>query len=80
MAKYRIGQRVKILEGQKTDGRFNKGKIVGLQFHQNAAYLGYRTEAEYLARFTVPEYKVAYVDCVTDRAHTEWFQEKDLEK
>jgi len=37
-------------------------------------------EREYLQRFTVPRYKIAYIDCVTKRACTEWFSANELEK
>jgi len=73
-------QKVKILKDQKSDGRFNSGTIVGIEMTQDAYYLGYINEREYVARFTVPRYKVAYVDCFTNRAQTEWFDEKHLEK
>lgn len=75
----RFKQKVKILSSLKTDGRYNYGKIVGIELLQDGYYLGYTSEKEYLARFTVPKYKVAYVDCATKNACTEWFLEKDIE-
>jgi hypothetical protein len=73
-------QKVKIIKHRKIDGRYNYGTIVGIEMIQDACYLGYRNEKEYVARFTVPRYKVAYVDCFTTRAQTEWFDKKELEK
>lgn len=80
MSTYRLGQRVKILTSEKTDGRFNCGKIVGIVMTQNGFYLGYMNEKEFLARFTIPEYVVAYIDCVTERACTDRFTHSQLER
>lgn len=75
----RFKQKVKILSSKKNDERYNYGRIVGIELIQDGYYLGYSSEKEYLSRFTVPKYKVAYIDCVTKSACTEWFLEKDLE-
>ena len=77
---FRIGSKVKILSSQKTDGRYNFGKVVGVVFSQNGYYLGYRTDREFFARFTVPVYTVAYIDCFTKNACVEVFSEKELSK
>lgn len=74
----RMGKKVKILR-QKTDGRFNFGKIVGVELMEDNMYLGYMNKREYLSRFTVPRYKVAYIDVVTERACTEWFNDNEVE-
>lgn len=75
----RMNKKVKILSGQKTDGRFNAGVIVGIELTEDNHYLGYRSASEFLKRFTNPRYKVAYIDCVTERACTEWFYERELQ-
>jgi len=77
---FRMKQKVRIKRDQKTDGRFNAGTIIGIAMEEGGAWLGYTSEKEFLARFNRPTYKVAYVDCVTERACTEWFDEPDLEK
>jgi hypothetical protein len=41
---------------------------------------GYMNEKEWMSRFTTCKYKVAYIDCFTNRACTEWVYEKDLER
>ena len=76
--KYRMGGIVWILSSKKTDGLYNKGKIVGVEL--NYYGLGYMTERQYLNDFGHPRYKVAYVDCFTNRACSEWLCESDLQK
>lgn len=78
--KFRMGQKVKIISSKKTDGRFNYGTIVGIEKEQDAFYLGYISEREYLSRFTVINYKIAYIDCVNERATFIWENEKNLER
>lgn len=77
---YRMKSKVKIISRQKSDGRFNFGVIVGIELIQDAYYLGYKTEKEFVSKFIVPKYKVAYVDCFTNKAHSEWFAESELSK
>ena len=77
--KFRMNQKVKILKGQKTDGRYNHGNIYGVEKIQNGVYLGYRDENEFKNRFTRERYKVVYFDCVTNRACEEWFFDDELE-
>lgn len=72
--------KVKILNSQKTDGRFNFGRVVGIEMTQNGLFLGYTSEREFMSRFTIPRYKVAYVDCFTAKACAEWFDEAQLER
>jgi len=76
---FRMKQKVKIVSSQKADGKYNYGKVVGIEYTQDAHYLGYKTEKEFLARYTVPRYKVAFVDCFTERAEDGWFNEAELE-
>ena len=75
---FRMKQRVKIISRQKIAGWYNSGKIIGIEYVPDAYYLGYKTEKEYLARYTIPRYKVAYVDCITERGEYQWFAEKEL--
>ena len=77
--KFRMNQKVKILKGQKSDGRYNYGNIYGIEKIQNAIYLGYRNEKEFKDRFTREKYKVVYFDCFTNRACEEWFLDNELE-
>ena len=80
MSDFRMKQKVTITSKQKTDGRYNNGRIIGIELIENAMYLGYRNEREFMDRFTESRYKVAYIDCFTERACTEWYYEKELEK
>jgi len=75
---YRMKQNLKILSSQKKDGRFNFGKVVGIELTEDAYYLGYKDKKEFLDRFTIAKYKLAYIDCFTKRACTEWFNEREL--
>ena len=76
--KYRMGQSVWILSSKKTDGRYNKGNIVGIELSYYG--LGYLTEKQYLDDFSHPKYKVAYVDCFTNKGCSVWVHEDDLSK
>lgn len=80
MSEFRMKQRVTILSSQKTDGRYNNGRIIGIELLEDAAWLGYHNEKEFMGRFTKSKYKVAYIDCFTERACIEWVYEKELEK
>jgi len=77
---FKMKAKVKIISNQKIDGRFNFGTIIGIALEPNGIYLSQSSEKSWLASFTAAQYKVAYVDCFTNRACTEWFQEKELEK
>ena len=77
--KFKMGQKVKILSSKKTSGLFNYGTIIGIEKEEDAYYLGYISEKEYLARFTTIKYKVAYVDCYTNKASCLWEYEKNLQ-
>lgn len=72
----RLGKRVTIYPSKKIDGRYNKGKIIGVELTKSAHYLGHFGETNYLAQFTVPSYKVAWVDCFTGKGETGWFYEE----
>lgn len=79
-AKFRMKQKVKIISSQKTDGRFNYGRVVGIEIKQNAFCLGYSNKTEFFKRFDGAsiEYTIAYIDCVTNRACVEKFMDKEL--
>ena len=78
--KFRMNQKVNILDGRKIDGRYNQGYIYGIEKVQDGFYLGYLSEKEFLNRFTREKYKVVYFDCVTHSACQEWFLECQLDK
>ena len=77
--KFRMNQKVKILSSKKLDGRYNYGKIVGMEKCQNGCYMGYKNEKEFLARYTIEKFKVVYIDCATNRACEEWFYANQLD-
>lgn len=76
---FRLKSKVKILSSNKINGAFNYGVIVGVELMENAYYLTYKNEKEFVARHNTPIYRVAYIDCVTKRGCSEWFDEKELE-
>lgn len=76
--KFKIKNKVWILPSKKIDGRYNNGKIVGIELFYYG--LGFLTENQYLNDFESPRYKVAYVDVFTGRACAEWYLENDLQK
>lgn len=78
--KFKMKNKVRILTSKKIDGRYNEGIIIGMELIENGFYLGYSSKKEYLNRFLSERYKVAYVDCVTERAGTDWFSDIQLEK
>lgn len=65
-----VGKKVWILSSRKTDGRYNRGQIVGTEKMYNL--FGFRSEAQYFRDFKPYRYKVAYVDCFTGKACCEW--------
>lgn len=77
---FRMRQHVTILFQPKADGSHNHGIILGIDYEQDGFYLGYRDYREWIAQHTVPRYKVCYIDCVTNRACTGWYQEHQLAK
>lgn len=79
MTEFRLKQTVSIISEPKIDGRVNNGKIVGIELSENGLYLGYRSKEEFLARFTLERYKVAYIDCFTQRAHASWHYGSELQ-
>lgn len=65
-----MNKKVWLLNSKKTDGRYNKGVIVGIDKIYEG--LGYMTERQYQQDFVVYKYKVAYVDVYTNKACNEW--------
>lgn len=80
--KFKLRQEVKLLSSMKSDGSYNYGRIMGIEIQQNGFYLGYANKSEFFARFdgSMVNYKVAYIDCVTQRAETLWLSQDKLEK
>ena len=76
--KFKMKQKVWIISSRKTDGRYNRGTIVGVEL--NYYGLGYLTEAQFIRDHGHARYKVAYIDVFTTRACSEWFSECDLIK
>lgn len=75
---FKLKSKVQILSSKKLDGRYNTGVVVGVEM-SNDNLIAY-TEKDYFAGFEIYRYKVAYVDCFTNRCGTEWVSEKDIEK
>ena len=76
--KFRMNNKVYILSSRKIDGRYNRGKIVGVELSYYG--LGYLTENQYFNDFEHPRYKVAYVDCFTNKASCQWYSEEEIQK
>ena len=73
-----MNSKVWIISSQKIDGRYNKGKIVGIE--KEYFGLGFFTERQYLNDFEEYRYKVAYVDVFTGKASAEWIHHSELSK
>ena len=71
-----INRKVWLLNSRKTDGRYNKGKIVGIEKAYHG--LGFMTETQYLNDFELYQYKVAYVDVFTGKGCAEWVSPRDV--
>ena len=71
-----LNKKVWITKDRKIDGRYNKGKIVGID--KTYPYLTFKNEADFFKSFEVSRYKVAYIDCFTGRSETEWVMPTEL--
>lgn len=78
--KFRMGNRVKILDSKKNDGRFNYGKVIGIDLRSDNSSLRQRDEINYIKSFNLPFYKIAFVDCNTNQVISDWFAEEKMEK
>ena len=76
---FRLGSRVKILD-KENNPRFNYGKVIGIDLRSDKSYFYQETEKNFIKRFNLPFYKIAYVDCNTAQVSCEWIAEKDLAK
>ena len=71
-----MNKKVWITKDRKTDGEYNKGKVVGIKKIYEG--LGFYTESQYLNGFIEYEYLVAFVDTSTKRGYAEWVYYEDL--
>ena len=70
-----MNKRVWILR-RKIDGRYNKGKVVGIEKSYEA--LAFLTETQYLNGFKLYRYKIAYVDVTTGKGYAEWLSPSEI--
>lgn len=76
--KFKLGSKVYILSNRKTDGRYNRGVVVGVILNNYNLYS--ITEKHFIDSFGDPVYKVAYVDVFTKKCMTENVCEEELSK
>ena len=76
----KLNQTVKILASKKTDGRYNFGKIIGIEKYNPNFIFGYVDLKHFYNSLEGTRYKVAYQDCFTNRFCQDWYCEKELEK
>lgn len=78
--KFRMGSNVWISHRsqRKTDGKYNRGKIVGIESTSDSLY--FVSESDFYRGFEIYRYKVAYIDVFTGRGCSEWFSEMCLSK
>jgi len=72
-----MNQAVGILSSKKTDGRYNRGTIVGIELQHDGS-LWCMTQKDFVSQFKQARYKVAFTDVFTTRSSAEWFQEHEL--
>lgn len=70
--------KVWITSSKKIDGRYNKGLIVGHELIY--PFIGFTSETQYFNGFEEDRYKVAYIDCFTNRSCCEWFPKSEISK
>ena len=71
-----INKKVWILSSKKSDGRYNQGKVVGIENTNDSLYFVNKTH--FYKGFLPCRYKVAYIDLVTKRGLSEWFSCDDV--
>lgn len=72
---YKLGKKVWILH-KKTDGTYNKGKIVGIK--SVYPFLGFKSEKDFLSDIQVTEYQVAYVNGFNGKGYIDWYLVKEI--
>lgn len=78
MSEIKINNKVWILSSQKTDGRYNKGVVIGLE--KTYEFLGYVSESQFIRDHKLTRAKVAFVDVSTKKGCAEWFSLRELSK
>jgi hypothetical protein len=78
MSESKLSGNVWILSSKKTDGRYNKGKIVG--YRSGHGCLGFFNLRQFMDAIKIEEYQVAYQDCFTQRYCIEFFRPNELSK
>ena len=63
---------------RKTDGRYNQGKIVGVEANNDGLY--FVGKADFFRGFDSFRYKVAYIDVCTGKGVSKWLNEDYLSK
>jgi hypothetical protein len=76
MKQLNINKKVWILSSKKSDGRYNQGKVVGIENTNDNLYFVNKTH--FYKGFLPRRYKVAYIDLVTKRGFSEWFSYNDV--
>ena len=72
----RMNSKVWLLNSKKTDGRYNQGKIVGIEKSNDCLYFVSKTD--FFNNFETDRYKVAYIDCFTGKGCAEWVRHDDV--
>ena len=76
MSEIRMNQKVWIINSKKVDGRYNRGKVIGLE--KSYESLGCFTENQFLREFELTMCKVAYIDVFTKKGCQEWVSITDV--
>ena len=71
-----MNKKVWIISSKKTDGRYNKGIVVGIEKFYDG--FGYISESQFFRDFKDWRYKIAYVDVATNKACQEWVHYTEL--
>jgi len=71
-----LNKKVWLTNSKKTDGRYNQGKIVGVEQSNDCLY--FVSKADFYSNFEPYRYKVAYIDCFTGKGCAEWVHHNDV--
>jgi len=71
-----MNKKVWIISSEKIDGRYNQGKIVGVEKTNDTLY--FVSKAHFYKGFEPYRYKVAYVDVFTGEGCVEWVHHSDI--